>query len=679
MRRRWGLIVPAVLLIAGTFAGVSAAAPVRHQRTDTVAATPALSPPPIPTKGAYLGSYVWPDSDTVAAGSKVTHIGELADTDKFDAVVQKPIAIDNSFVQWNAPVQPHTYSYPYIPIIGDLQFNDAQQGSIPMISWECDTDGNQQIIDGTEDRYIRFEAQQVKNYAHPVFIRLWWEMNLTGLRNEQCLGGLGAAGYIQAWQHVVNIFRSMGATNAAFAWVVAGRDPGADADQFYPGGTYVDWVGEDGYARNTGAGSTPTPFADIFDAFYSEWKNRKPIVIAETGIEPDRTNTPKADQQQEQATWLAGMFSSLQNQFPDIHAVNYWDDASYKTLADGSQQVQHDYRLAGQSLTAFATGRNEPYFSVTGPAIPFGYSVSTTVTANAEQPFSRVITTVGFPSPVLTVSQSTLPSTVGVVSETALNASSNGVSGAIGLVAADTGTAAANGLRPNELLPGISTFVVKARFAPVSGAATQDGTTTFTLEASGAPVITSPAHVDSMVGVPMARYHITTASYPTARLKLLSPLPANFHFTSDGQGGGYLTGTPKTGQSGLFPLALSALSLGSNGRRTYGTQQLDLQVDEGARVITTDAVAAYTGKEFTYSVGTSGYPLPIVSLADSSGPLPTWLHLTTNSKGVAVLSGVPTKPYVFTVKLKALTEFGDIPGSTESSYTSLYYLIVTVH
>jgi len=55
------------------------------------------------------------------------------------------------------------------------------------------------------------------------------------------------ATYVAMWQHVVNYFRSAGVTNVKWVWApnVDGGDGSMAA--YYPGDSYVDYVGLDGY------------------------------------------------------------------------------------------------------------------------------------------------------------------------------------------------------------------------------------------------------------------------------------------------------------------------------------------------------------------------------------------------------------------------------------------------
>ena len=58
--------------------------------------------------------------------------------------------------------------------------------------------------------------------------------------------------YVKAWRHVVDIFRSVGATNATWVWCVNTPDHiTTPLTELYPGDNYVDWTAIDGYNKAT--------------------------------------------------------------------------------------------------------------------------------------------------------------------------------------------------------------------------------------------------------------------------------------------------------------------------------------------------------------------------------------------------------------------------------------------
>ena len=125
----------------------------------------------------------------------------------------------------------------------------------------------------------------------------------------------------------------------AFVWAPSVQK---DATQYYPGDSYIDWIGVDGYDRKRHG---TTAFSDVFSSFYQQWSvHAKPIMVAETGA-------MGADQ----AAYLQGIQTDLPSQFPNIKAVVYFD-------AGGSAG---DWSLAGNGVTAFKNLVGSSYF-ITG-------------------------------------------------------------------------------------------------------------------------------------------------------------------------------------------------------------------------------------------------------------------------------------------------------------------------
>ena len=100
-------------------------------------------------------------------------------------------------------------------------------------------------------------ANGVAALVDPVFINLWYEPN--GAHNNYYpgwQGGIGGAlgtlssgeiGYRDAYRHVVNVFRSHGASNAIFVWCLQGPSTDGWYQNLYPGDAYVDIIGVDLY------------------------------------------------------------------------------------------------------------------------------------------------------------------------------------------------------------------------------------------------------------------------------------------------------------------------------------------------------------------------------------------------------------------------------------------------
>lgn len=94
--------------------------------------------------------------------------------------------------------------------------------------------------------------------------------------------------YVRAWRHIHDAFQDAGATNVIWTWSPNILRPGThqDLSAYYPGDSYVDWVGLVGYFTDW----DPHSFTGLFGSTLSEIKRftQKPRLILETGAMPGR-------------------------------------------------------------------------------------------------------------------------------------------------------------------------------------------------------------------------------------------------------------------------------------------------------------------------------------------------------------------------------------------------------
>ena len=138
------------------------------------------------------------------------------------------------------------------------------------------------IARGQYDTYLRNFAAEVKAFPHKVILSFDHEMN----------GGWYSWGYrksspqefVAAWRHIVNIFRQHQVSNVVWMWTVnvinTYNNYIPDPAPWWPGKSYVDWVGIDGYYY------TPSwNFASLFGPTIADVRKitNDPILVAETG------------------------------------------------------------------------------------------------------------------------------------------------------------------------------------------------------------------------------------------------------------------------------------------------------------------------------------------------------------------------------------------------------------
>jgi mannan endo-1,4-beta-mannosidase len=159
----------------------------------------------------------------------------------------------------------------------------ARHGAVPLVQLEPAHVRLAAIAAGRYDAYLRGYAAAVRAYQRPVILSFCHEMNAWwyswGYRDTS------PATFIAAWRHVVTLFRAAGARNVTWLWTVnvidargGIRAPGA----WWPGRSYVNWIGLDGYYKRAGA------FAPLFGPTIAAVRAlaRDPVLIAETGVAP---------------------------------------------------------------------------------------------------------------------------------------------------------------------------------------------------------------------------------------------------------------------------------------------------------------------------------------------------------------------------------------------------------
>jgi mannan endo-1,4-beta-mannosidase len=139
------------------------------------------------------------------------------------------------------------------------------------------------IADGKYDSYLRSYAASVKAFGRRIVLSFGHEMN----GNWYSWGDQRTPPkvFVAAWRHIVNVFRALGVTNVIWLWTVnvlntSNFTPIPDPSPWWPGRSYVSWVGIDGYYYNSSFA-----FASLFGPTIVAVRHltSDPILIAETG------------------------------------------------------------------------------------------------------------------------------------------------------------------------------------------------------------------------------------------------------------------------------------------------------------------------------------------------------------------------------------------------------------
>jgi beta-mannanase len=148
------------------------------------------------------------------------------------------------------------------------------------------------IASGQYDEYLASYAKDVRSYGQNVILSFGHEMN--GGWYSWGYGHTSPAIFVAAWRHIVTVFRRAGAHNVTWLWTVnvidKRRNQIPNPTAWWPGSSYVDWVGIDGYFRRPSS-----QFAGVFGPTIVAVRQltRDPILIAETGAPPDSRQPAK--------------------------------------------------------------------------------------------------------------------------------------------------------------------------------------------------------------------------------------------------------------------------------------------------------------------------------------------------------------------------------------------------
>jgi beta-mannanase len=176
----------------------------------------------------------------------------------------------------------------------------AKHGAVPLVQINPVNVSLAAIAAGSYDSYLNAYAAAVRSYRRPVILSFGHEMN--GYWYSWGNRHTSAAVFVAAWRHIVSLFRSLGAANATWLWTInvinKRHNSIPDPAPWWPGSSYVTWVGIDGYYHKSN-----WKFAPLFGPTIAAVRKltRDPILIAETGA------ASNADQPAKIADLFAGI------------------------------------------------------------------------------------------------------------------------------------------------------------------------------------------------------------------------------------------------------------------------------------------------------------------------------------------------------------------------------------
>lgn len=204
----------------------------------------------------------------------------LSPVDTIAAEVGKNPNLIGQYVSWD------------LPFDSSAAANAVRYGALYFVSWEPFKTTERSIADGGSDAYITRFAQAVKAFGEPVAISFGHEFN--GNWYPWGTSDTSAAEFVAAWRHIHDLFAKAGADNVIWVWNANIINPMPDVSlkPYWPGSSYVDWVGITGYFATTG----PHTFTGVYSPTMREVDDfaDKPFLIAETAVESGPEETQSA-------------------------------------------------------------------------------------------------------------------------------------------------------------------------------------------------------------------------------------------------------------------------------------------------------------------------------------------------------------------------------------------------
>ncbi len=205
---------------------------------------------------------------------------------------------------------------------GDLVIPDDVEDKILLVNWNI-PENNYGILSQIPSQadYIRTMAIRFRDYGKPVLLRFAGEMNVWEPRPDPTI-------YKNAFIAVANVMRA-NASNVAMVWAPTDVSAfGVNINDFYPGDSYVDWVGISSYTDYNFLGKNDNNDFTNATFFSSKYANpfthmeevvkayggRKPIVLTESGVSHYSTVTGE-----DFTNWASKTLSMLYYYMPMIY------------------------------------------------------------------------------------------------------------------------------------------------------------------------------------------------------------------------------------------------------------------------------------------------------------------------------------------------------------------------
>lgn len=233
------------------------------------------------------------------------------------------------------------------PFPADLALPLKSNSQTLVIFWEQYNVTLDKIIAGESDEYIAQFAKEVKSFDGDVILSPLHEMNGDWSPWSGVAVGNTPEKVILAFQRIHDVFSENKNANVKWGWVVNHEsvpDTKENAiENYYPGDSYVDYVGVDGF----NFGDPWQTYSEIFPPALQKLKiYNKPIYIFSMASAPASAKAPAGQGMSKKAGWIKDALSRI-NSDPDIAGWIWFNENKEKNWLVSSDS---------DSLQAFKDG-----------------------------------------------------------------------------------------------------------------------------------------------------------------------------------------------------------------------------------------------------------------------------------------------------------------------------------
>ncbi len=262
-----------------------------------------------PQKGTYYGRVA---------------LGGTLDNGQYGVLNQSQVAGESAvsfYHEINSPYQLQEFNYIFEPVIED-------GNHVLLINLNYTNEGNDctAIINGDYDSRLITDFQYLSTLNCPVFIRIGGEVNAWTTMPS-------TASFIQSFQHIASLVRTCAPDAATVFSPNFSSGHKIDMDSFYPGDSYVDWIGVslyyNKYSGVTGAKPEFLGIGEYGDAMLNVQQtvnlsrlHSKPVIVTEGG---SFNSFNGEDTSQFASERVSKAYSFLTMLYPEIKCMIYSD------------------------------------------------------------------------------------------------------------------------------------------------------------------------------------------------------------------------------------------------------------------------------------------------------------------------------------------------------------------